>query len=171
MNHSEKVEWHEITQCLGVTPCSWLWTFSPRMLVVQCPSDSFTNEILNPRVTELTGFILAELPTPVPGSWEPGNRVLLHRCDYQAPTPGVKEYSQKRGDSGGLSSLRPLQSQAGEHCVTTGPEHTRGGRDLREDVRFAQTRPGTPSHMTFICHTSMLIWGQECYRGPGSGWR
>lgn len=45
---------------------------------------------------ELTRFILAEVPTPVPASWELGNWVLLHRCDHQAPTPGVREYSQKR---------------------------------------------------------------------------
>ena len=32
----------------------------------------------------------------MPASWEPADRVLLHRCDHQAPTPGVKEYSQKR---------------------------------------------------------------------------
>lgn len=96
MNHSERWNDREITQCLGITPCSWLWTFSPRMLVVQCPSDSFTNEILNPRVTELTGFIWQSCLPLCQAVGSQGNRVLLHRCDYQAPTPGVKEYSQKR---------------------------------------------------------------------------
>lgn len=56
--------------------------------------------------------------------------------------------------------MRLLQSQGGEHCVT-GAEHGRGGRDLREDVRFAQTRPGTLSPVTFICLTLMLIWRQR----------
>lgn len=173
MNHSEKVEWQEIT-VLGSYSLQLIVGLFPRMLAVQCPSDSFTNEILNPHVTELTGFILAELPSPCASQlgasrsgptaqvWPPGTHPW---CEGVFPEKG------DRCDSGGLYCLRPLQSQAGEHCVTTGPEHTRGGRDLREDVRFAQTRPGTPSPVTFIRHTSMLIWRQECYRDAGSGWR
>lgn len=99
---------------------------------------------------------------PTAQVWPPGTHPW---CEGVFPEKG------DRCDSGGLYCLRPLQSQAGEHCVTTGPEHTRGGRDLREDVRFAQTRRGTPSPVTFIRHTSMLIWRQECYRDAGSGWR
>lgn len=49
MNHSRKGGMTGNNTVLGSYSCSWLWTFSPRMLVVQCPSESFTNEILNPR--------------------------------------------------------------------------------------------------------------------------
>nr|XP_019823442.1 PREDICTED: serine palmitoyltransferase 2 [Bos indicus] len=66
------------------------------ILAVQCPSDSFTNEILNPRVRELTGsFWQRCLPLCQPvGSQEIGS--YCTGVDHQAPTPAVREYSQKR---------------------------------------------------------------------------
>lgn len=53
-SHSEKGKWQEVTQCWELLPAAGADLF-PRILAVQCPSDSFTNEILNPRVRELTG--------------------------------------------------------------------------------------------------------------------
>lgn len=154
MNHSEKVKWQEIT-VLGSYSLQQVVDLSPRTLVVQCPSDSFLTEILNPCARELTGFILAEVPTPVPASYEPGNRVLLHRCDHQVPTPGVREYSQKRE-----TDVNPVAfavcahySHSDELCVT-GPEHVRGRRDLRGRCGICADPPGTRS----LLHSSVIPW-------------
>ena len=171
MSHSEKVKGQEVTG-LGSYSLQQVVDLSPRTLVVQCPSDSFPTEILNPCARELTGLILAEV-LPVPASYEPGNRVLLHRSDRQAPTPGVREYSQKWGTGVNpvSSAVCAHYSHSGELCVT-GLERVTGRRDLRGRCGICADPPWhTTSCHIRLSYLDAYLETEECFRDVGGGWR
>ena len=158
MNNSEKVKWQEITQRLTPWQQEFMDLFS-RTLAVQCPSDSFPTEILNPHERGLLGsFWHRYLPLcqsvttqeigHIAQMWPPGT----HPC-YKGVFPEKGDWCEL----GCLSSSCPLQSQSGGHGVT-GLEHVRGGIELRRRCgicgRAALVRK---SPVTSVCHTLMLI--------------
>ena len=125
-----------------------------------------------PCARELTGLVLAEV-LPVPASYEPGNRVLLHRSDRQAPTPGVREYSQKRetGVNPVASAVCTHYSHSGELCVT-GPEHVRGRGDLIGRCGICADPPWhTISCYIRLSYLDAYLETEECFRDVGGGWR
>lgn len=98
---------------------------------------------------------------------------LLHRCDHQAPTPGVREYSQKRE-----TDVNPVAfavcahySHSGELCVI-GREHVRGRRDLRGRCGIYADPPWhTISCYIRLSYLDAYLETEECYRDVGGGWR
>lgn len=133
-----KSERQEIAQWLG-PQCQEFMNLYSRTFV-QCPLNSFPTEILNSNERGCS-FWLRCLFLSV--SYDPGNVVILRRCNHQGLTPvcqGV--FPEKWSWCGVAIPVSPLQNQSGVHGGAEwrrgliDPEPIRGGRELRWSAKF-----------------------------------
>lgn len=127
MNHSRKGGMTGNNTVLGVTPCSWLWTFPPGCWWSSALQESFTNEILNPQRDRVNWVHFGRVAYPCTRQLGPGSGSYCTQVWLPGAHPWCEGVFPEKGDSGeALSSFTKATTKPGWRAPLPQAQNTLG---------------------------------------------